>query len=469
MNRRRTFARLLAVLGVLLSLSLVAAACGDDDAADDDAVATTTEAAPAPSEEAPEEEAPAPAEEEAPAPEEEPMMEHLGDGSLGVVEVEAGDAIQIRSLQAITGDVAGFGLPIDRSAYIAVDDYGPVHGFDVDLGASLDDLCSNDGGQAAAQIIVADEDVVGVLGTSCSGAAVAAAPLITDADMVMISGGNTSPALTSDLAGTAGLNHVRGYYRTAHNDLYQGAAMAKFVFGELGFTSAAAIHDGDPYTQGLAQAFADAFQAEGGTITGFSAVNKEDTDMVPVLTEIAAGSPEALFFPIFQPAGDFVADQAPRVSGLEDTVLLAADGLLNANYLPLPQTIGMYFSGPDQRFGENVNQSTGKTAADFTATYEERYGEVPSSAFWAHGYDATTLLLDAIAAASWIEDGTLMIDRQGVRDYLYGVRGYSGIIGTINCDDFGDCGAAKITVVQNIGGEENVEASLNNVIFSYEP
>ncbi len=442
-------------LAVLLAFGLVAAACGDDEEA--------VEEAPAPSDEAPDtDEAPSEAPDEA-------MMDHLGDGSLGVVTVEAGDAIQIRSLEAITGDVAFFGLPIDRATQIAVDDYGPIHGFDVDTGTSLDDLCSNDGGQAAAQIIVADEDVVGVIGTSCSGAAVAAAPLITDAGMVLISGGNTSPALTSDLAGTAGPNYSVGYYRTAHNDLYQGAAMAKFVFGELGISTAAAIHDGDPYTQGLAQAFADAFEAEGGTVTGFSAVNKDDTDMVPVLTEIAAGSPGALFFPIFQPAGDFVADQAPGVSGLEETVLLAADGLLNTNYLALPQTRGMYFSGPDQRFGENVNESTGKTAVDFLATYEAAYGEAPAAPFWAHGYDATVLLLDAIKAASWVEDGDLMIDRQGIRDYLNSVQGFQGLIGTINCDDFGDCGAARITVVQNIGGEENAEASLNNVVFSYAP
>ena len=441
---------LLRGVAVLLAFGLVAAACGDDD--DAEAV----------------DEAPAPTEAPDEAPDDD-MMEHLGDGSLGVVTVEAGDAIQIRSLEAITGDVAFFGLPIDRASQIAVDDYGQIHGFDVDLGTSLDDLCSNDGGQAAAQTIVADEDVVGVIGTSCSGAAVAAAPLITDAGMVLISGGNTSPALTSDLAGTAGANYSVGYYRTAHNDLYQGAAMAKFVFGELGINTAAAIHDGDPYTQGLAQAFADAFEAEGGTVTGFSAVNKDDTDMVPVLTEIAAGSPGALFFPIFQPAGDFVADQAPGVSGLEGTVLLAADGLLNTNYLALPQTRGVYFSGPDQRFGENVNESTGKSAVDFLATYEEAYGEAPAAPFWAHGYDATTLLLDAIAAASSVEDGNLMIDRQGIRDHLNSVQGYQGLIGTINCDAFGDCGAARITVVQNIGGEENAETSLNNVVFSYAP
>ena len=444
-------------LAVLLAFGLLAAACGDDD---EEAV----DGAPAPTDEAPTEEAPTEAPDEM-----DDMMEHLGDGSLGTVTVEAGDAIQIRSLEAITGDVAFFGLPIDRATQIAVDDYGQIHGFDVDLGTSLDDLCSNDGGQAAAQTIVADEDVVGVIGTSCSGAAVAAAPLITDAGVVLISGGNTSPALTSDLAGTAGQNYSVGYYRTAHNDLYQGAAMAKFVFSELGISEAAAIHDGDPYTHGLAQAFADAFEAEGGTMTGFSGINKGDTDMVPVLTEVAGGSPGALFFPIFQPEGDFVADQAPTVPGLEDTVLLAADGLLNTNYLALPQTRGMYFSGPDQRFGENVNQSTGKSAADLLATYEAAFGERPAAPFWAHGYDATTLLLDAISAASWVEDGNLMIDRQGIRDHLNSVQGYQGLIGIINCDAFGDCGAARITVVQNIGGEENAEASLNNVVFAYAP
>ncbi|WP_420435417.1 ABC transporter substrate-binding protein [Candidatus Poriferisodalis sp.] len=444
--------KLLTLAATLFAVSLFAAACGDDS---DDAETTTAPPA-----------TDALAVTEAPSEE---MMDHLGDGSLGVVTVESGGAVQIRSLNAITGDVAFFGLPLERAVMLAIEDYGQIHGFEVDLGTGLDDLCSNDGGQAAAQIIVADEDVLGVIGTSCSGAAVAAAPLITDAGMVLISGGNTSPALTSDLAGTPGENYNVGYYRTAHNDLFQGAAMAKFVFGELGLTTAAAIHDGDPYTQGLAQAFADAFEAEGGTMTGFSAVNKEDTDMVPVLTEIAAGGPEALFFPIFQPAGDFIADQAPGVSGLENTVLLAADGLLNTNYLALSQTAGMYFSGPDTRFGENVNQSTGKTAQDFLAVYEERWGESPAAPFWAHGYDATTLLLDAIAAASYLDGDTLVVDRQGIRDHLNSVEGYSGLIGTINCDDFGDCGAARITVVQNIGGEDNAEASMDNVVFSFAP
>ena len=243
--------------------------------------------------------------------------------------------------------------------------------------------------------------------------------------------------------------------------------MAKFVYEELGISEAAAIHDGDPYTQGLAQAFADAFENLGGTVTGFTGVNKEDTDMVPVLTEIAAGSPGALFFPIFQPAGDFVADQAPGVSGLDGVVLLGADGLQVQTFMELPQADGMYLSGPDLRYGSNTNQSTGVTADKFLADYESNNGNAPEAPFWAHSYDATTILLEAIKAASHVHDGDLEIDRAGVREYLDNLSGYEGIIGTLSCDDFGDCGAQRITVVQNDSGD--FAGAIENVVFSFAP
>ncbi len=446
----RILRRLLTSLCLLLTVAFLAAGCGDDDET------ATTEPVSADAEAADEAE---------PAPEE---PSHLGDGSLGTVEVSVGDAIQIRSLNAITGDVAFLGLPNQRGVELAISHFGPIHGFDVDIGTGLDDLCSADGGQAAAQTIVADETVVGVIGTSCSGAATAAAPLISEAGMVMISPSNTSPALTSDLAGTPGENYNVGYYRTAHNDLYQGEAMARFVFEELELTSAAAIHDGDPYTQGLSKAFADAYERLGGTVTGITGVNKEDTDMVPVLTEIAAGSPQALFFPIFQPAGDHVAQQAPGVAGLEDTLLLAADGLLVDGFLELSQSEGMYFSGPDVRYGDNVNESTGKTADDFLAEYESAYGGAPEAPFWAHAYDATTLLLEAVAAASSTSDGTLTIDRAGIREYLNGVSGYQGLIGVISCDDYGDCGSQKISVIGHDSADD-IAASKDNVVFEFAP
>jgi branched-chain amino acid transport system substrate-binding protein len=380
--------------------------------------------------------------------------------------VQPGEEIQIRSLQVISGDNAGLGIPNLRGSEIAIEDFGAIKGFNVNLGTPLDDLCSAEGGAAAGQTIAADEQVVGTIGTSCSGAAVAAAPLIAETGGVLISPSNTSPALTSDLAGTAGDNYNAGYYRTAHNDLYQGAAVAKFVTEELGLTKVAAIHDGDPYTQGLAQAFSDAFTALGGETVVFTAVNKGDTDMTGVLTEVAAAGPEALFFPIFQPEGGFIVQQVGDIAGLEDVVLIAADGLLIDSFMELEESEGMYFSGPNLDYGANASE-TGQNAEGFLAAYDAAYGEAPSAAFWAHSYDATVLLLTAIDQVGVVQsDGSLFIDRQALRDALTATSGFGGIIGTLGCDEFGDCGAQRISVVLHTDSSD-IEAGKSNIVFEF--
>lgn len=424
--------RLIRLTSLLAVMALILVACGDGGAPGTTAPPATP-----------------PATDDGTPPDTTPDTTPPAEDPLGTVVVPAGEAIQIRSLNAISGNVAFLGIPNQRAVEMAIEDYGPIDGFEVNLGTGLDDLCSAEGGQAAAQTIVADPQVVGVIGTSCSGAAVAAAPLISNAGMVMISPSNTSPALTSDLAGTPGSDYNVGYYRTAHNDLYQGRAVADFAYNELGVRTAAAIHDGDPYTQGLAQAFADAFTELGGEIVVFTAVNKGDTDMSGVLSEVAAGSPEALFFPIFPPEGNFIAQQIGDVEALSDTILIAADGLLVENFLEIPESEGVYFSGPNLQFEGNQNEITGVSAADFLARYNERYGEAPSAAFWAHAYDAATMLLRAIDEVAVVnDDGSLSIGRQALRDAISAMT-FQGIIGTIDCDDYGDCGAGEIQIVHH--------------------
>ncbi|MFT6549663.1 MAG: ABC-type branched-subunit amino acid transport system substrate-binding protein, partial [Acidimicrobiales bacterium] len=155
MRRNR---RVLLALG--LAITMIASACGSDDGGDSAAgsgSAAATTAAPAATTAAPAAAAttaaPAPATTAAPAPEAVATVEdHLGDGSLGTVEVGPGEEIQIRSLNAISGDVAFLGIPNQRGVELAVRDYGPIGGHDVTIGTGLDDLCSADGGQAAAQM-----------------------------------------------------------------------------------------------------------------------------------------------------------------------------------------------------------------------------------------------------------------------------------------------------------------------------
>lgn len=394
----------------------------------------------------------------------------MGDGSLGVVEVAPGESIQIRSVLALEGD-AGSGPTNEKVVRLAVGHYGPIHGFDVDLGTPVDDGCSPEGGELAGQAIAADADVVGVVGTTCSAAAVTAAPLITGANKVMISPSNTSPRLTSDLAGNPSADHHRGYYRTADNDLYQAETLAQFLREEKGVDAVAAIHSGDAYTQSLAEAFVASFQGLGGSVTGVAVVPRDETDMVPTLTDLAAGSPEALFFIVSTTVGTAVVQQLPDVAGLDGVLRVSADGLLSDDFLGVEESEGMFLSGPNLSYGTNANESTGRHAADLLAEYEDAYGTAPEAAFWAHAYDAATLLLEAIEAASQ-PDGesgeSLVIDLAGVRQYLDGVSNYGGIIGPITCDDFGDCGVQRLVVVEHLDSSDPA-ATRTNTVYEYTP
>lgn len=367
--------------------------------------------------------------------------------ALGTVVVGGGEEIQIRALGALTR-AGELGVPSQRGVGLAVADYGPIKGHGVSMGAGLDSLCSSEGGAAAAETVVGDARVVGVIGTSCSVAAAAAAPILSEAGLVMVAPSTTSPSLTSDLRGNAGSNYHRGYHRVASNDLYQAEAVADFVFNELGLRTMAAVHDGDPYTSGLTAAFKAAFEDLGGTVA-VAMVNKGDTDMIPVLTEVAAAGPEGLFLPIFPEEAGPMVRQSSEVAGLAGLVRIGGGGLLVSDFLALPESEGFYFAGPTLDFGANVNGATGRSGDELNAAYQERYGEHSTSAYLAHAYDATTILLRAIEAVAVVVGDALYIDRAKLREALGGTSGFSGIIGAISCDGYGDCGTGRVQISQH--------------------
>jgi branched-chain amino acid transport system substrate-binding protein len=407
---RRMSKRLFMILALLVMASLVLVAC-----------APAEEAAP----EAPAAEAPA-AEEAEEAEEEMPAFEC--EDAIGCVEVAAGDPVMLAYMLPESGGAAVYGVAASNAMEIAIADFGSVAGHEVSISGN-DSECSAEGGETVAQRLAADPSIVAVVGTTCSSAMAAAMNTLSEAGLTTISPSNTSPALgdPNDL-------WQPGYFRTAHNDLIQGANDALFAYNDLGARIAAAIHDGDPYTSGLAQAFADAFTALGGTITTFEAVNKGDTDMRSVLTTVAADSPDVLFFPIFQPEGDFIAAQSVEIAGLEDTILFGADGLFVAPFAPSAgaASLDMYISGP--------NLASDRVDA-FNAAFVAHYGEAAPGPFGEHAYDGTMILLNAIVAVAREDaDGNLLIGRQDLRDAVTATADFDGLTGTLTCAEGRDIG-----------------------------
>ena len=162
------------------------------------------------------------AEDEAP-PEEEAAMELECTDEIGCVEIAPDEAILLASSLVISGPNTELGLDSQHGVEIALDFRGEVLGHAVELQPE-DDGCNAEGGQTSATKIVSNPQIVAMVGTSCSGAGVPAAEIISQNGFVMVSPSNTSPGLTDPEQAW-----LPGYLRTAHNDTVQGRAMAEFA------------------------------------------------------------------------------------------------------------------------------------------------------------------------------------------------------------------------------------------------
>ena len=363
---------------------------------------------------------------------------------LGKVEVRRGEPIEIRAL--LSGSVVtGISPVIETAIGLAIEGFGPIHGRPVSVRV-FDEKCSGEGGRAAAETVVADARVVGVIGTICSGAAVAASPILGAAGLSTISPANTSPRLTSDFAGTAGPDYHAGYYRVSNNDLVTARVVAKFSYEELGLRRMVTVHDGDAYTRSLAHAFAAAFRRHGGTVPVIARVSKGQTDIGAVLAGLAAAEPDGMFFPLFPAEAMALIRQAAEVDALDGVTKIGGAATLTPALLALPESEGLYITGPDPGDGENVNRETGRSAAEVRAAIETALGGPSTSAYWAHGYDATTLLLSVIEKVAVVDGGMLSVDRAALRDTLAGTAGFEGLTGRLICDRFGDCGTGRSAV-----------------------
>jgi len=365
----------------------------------------------------------------------------------GVIKIKAGQPIHIACWMVVAGPDASLGTDTKRGAEIAIADKGgKLLGHPIKLSVQ-DTACNAEGGQAAATKLAADPTVVAAIGSNCSSEARPGAPILWKAGIATVSPSNTAPYLTDPKRGP----DYDGYLRTAHNDKIQGAVAAEFAIKQLKAKKAATIHDGSVYAEQLQAVFAETFKKMGGTITSQEAVAPTDTDMRPVLTKIATGTPEFLYYPIFIAAGGHITRQVKEVKGLEKVALMGADGIFSTDFYKAAgeTAVGMYHSSPDfSAFAVGYK--------DFVAKHQKKYGEKPIAPFHAHGYDAALMIFAAIEkVAKKAPDGTLYIGKQKLRDALYATKNLKGLTGNLTCDSYGDCADPRIAVYKT--AEENVK------------
>ncbi|MCP4010911.1 MAG: amino acid ABC transporter substrate-binding protein, partial [Proteobacteria bacterium] len=251
--------------------------------------------------------------------------------AIGCVEIPPGEPVKIGVLQALSGGAAIANITQSQTIELAIDQRGAqLLGHPITLQIE-DSRCTPEGGDIAALKVVADPQVVAILGTTCSGAATTASEVMSEAGLVMISALNSAPSLTS-IGGEKGQDWQPGYFRTSINDAWVIDLVAYYVFHELGITKAATINDSDAYTQGATNIFGQTFTELGGEIVLDATINKGEANMHPVLQAVVNSGAELIFLPLFQPEGDLIVLQARETAELQNIILLSGTTLLTNDF-----------------------------------------------------------------------------------------------------------------------------------------
>ncbi len=385
---------------------------------------------------------------------------HTCHDAIGCVVIPPDAPLEVGIMQSLTGDTPEMGTEQYHAIEFALQQREhQVQGHPVAVHVE-DSLCSPPGGSNAILNIVSRPHMVAVLGPTCSSAAIAASPIVSDTGLVMLSASSTAPELTS-IGGMRGSNWQKGFFRFIYNSAAIGETPAVFAFDELHATKAATISDGNPFTKALTDKFIQTFIQQGGEVVLDTIVNQGSTDMQPVLQAVAESGAEVVFFALSRPESDTLLQQARDRAGVE-TIAFIAGLPINDDFIESVGVAaeGLYFVIPVPLEHEALSE--------LATHYEETYGEPPETLYYGYAYDATNVLLDVLEnVAVQEDDGTMVIGRQALRDALATMSTFEGVTGSIQCTASGDCVRARFHVARVDDARASFEEMHDNVVYTY--
>jgi len=370
--------------------------------------------------------------------------------------------INVGSVAGVTGPIAELVAPIVAGRNLAaehVNSQGGLLDGDTYNLILADSQCDPKAGVDASTKVVNVEQVVAVIGASCSGATNGMVQSVTiPAGVVALSDSATAPSITE-------LDDNDLVFRVAPSDAYQGLALAQLAI-DAGFTKLAMTYSNDDYNAGIAGVFEQAFQDLGGEITANQAHEPNKASYRSEVSTLSGKGAEGLaVFAYYGGSGIAIIRNALE-NGLFDK-FMGADGMFDSAVI---EQIG----ADVLRDNIFITQSASDYNDDSYQLFAEAFAETgndPVAPYAAHGYDASFLIALAIEKAG-------AADRSKISAALREIAGppgtvirpgewekakaalaagedinYEGASGSVDFDDNGDvAGIYSVNTVSAAGG-----------------
>jgi len=325
-------------------------------------------------------------------------------------------ALKVAILAPLSGSQPTFGISTRDGALMALDEWNAKGGV---LGRKIeavvaDSQCEADPAVNAANKVIDQDKVKYIVGEVCSKASIPISEIANEKGVVQISPTSTNVQVTTKIDGST----KPFTFRACFIDPFQGLVGAKFAVENLKAKTAFVLFDqGNDYVRGLAEAFEAAFTTAGGKVVGKESYTSTDTDFSAILAKVAEAKPDMIYLPDYYPIVNLVGAQA-KDKGIT-IPMMGGDGWDSGDLDVKAADNGYYTNHYDAGDTRPIVQ-------DFVKNFGAKYNGAVPDALAALAYDATNLMLAAIAKAG-VDDPTQ------VAKAMEGLK-YDAVSGTITFD-----------------------------------
>ena len=298
--------------------------------------------------------------------------------------------VKVGSAGGITGPIAELVVAIMAGRNLAashVNEQGGLLGGDTYRLVPGDAQCDPKAAVDAGAKLVNVEQVVAVIGPSCSGATNGMAQSVTiPAGVVMLSDTATAPGISE-------LEDNDLVFRVAASDAYQGRSLAERAW-EQGYRALAVTYANDDYNAGLAKVFETAFKELGGTVTASQMHEPDKASYRSELSTLAGAGGEGLALFAYYGSSGITILRNSLENGLFGK-FLGADGMMDSSVI---EQIGADTLRGNILLSQPASDTEGASYKAFAEAFTAA-GHDPSAPFVAHGYDVAFLAALAIEKA----------------------------------------------------------------------
>ena len=350
-------------------------------------------------------------------------------GVLGLVIMACGesedDPFTIGVMESVTGPGETYGRVAVQAKQVAVDEIneaGGINGRMLELIVE-DSKCNAQDSITAYKKLTDVDGVKIILGTSCSGAMLGAAPLAEAEGVILFSGLATNP----DIA-TAG-DYI---FRTSMNDAQLGIDTGNVMWAD-GIRTVATITEATDYAEGVRLTSVAQFEKQGGRVVAEERYASDATDFRTQLTKLLSENPDAIH----------VAAQSEFTGGtiLKQLRELNYDGPIYSEIVPVGAT-ALEIAGDGATGVKAIIADIDPANArgqEVLANFRERYGYITLPWYLGSAYDDVYITAECLKKTGDDQDA------DGFRDCLYDIT-WSGAIG----DGYGFDSNGEVTGLTNV-------------------